>query len=147
MCALLEDIDTANNLPLNNYFLLLEKQISYISKSPNKLFYLIKTLQSKGGMTFESFAKDNQYEKDLYSDLVVSRLETDLLTSTWQKIGRGKGNIGANCSLPGDFTVEDVKEIKVNIHLFIRINFYSLIIIWLFSLIVLFSLSLGVRIV
>ena len=48
-------------------------------------FTRITPLKSLGGIPFVSFAKDNQYNKDLYHDLVAPNLKTNLWTETWQR--------------------------------------------------------------
>jgi deoxyribonuclease-2 len=76
-----------------------------IRKEPYDRIINVKSL---AGTTFHSFAKDNQFDKDLYHVLVARHLQTDLLTETWQK---GK-DIGVSCQ--GNFTVEDVNSIKIS---------------------------------
>jgi len=65
------------------------------------------TLQSSKGVIYHHFAKDNQWGKDLYRDFVAMRLNTSLLTETWQ---RGT-DIGPSCSKK--FHVEDIDKIDI----------------------------------
>ena len=71
-------------------------------------YFHIQPFQSQNGIQFESFAKANDYHKDLYSQLVAPSLKTNLLTETWQ---HGSENIGSSCD--GQFTVEDITNINL----------------------------------
>ena len=72
-------------------------------------FFHIQPFKSQNGIQFESFAKANDYHKDLYSQLVAPSLKTNLLTETWQH--GTTHNINSTCD--GDYTVEDITDINI----------------------------------
>lgn len=58
-------------------------------------------------MTYISFAKNKNFDSDLYSSLVAPYYATDLLAETWQN---GESKLKSNCS---EYSVENVREVKV----------------------------------
>lgn len=66
-------------------------------------------LQSRGGVTFHSFAKNRYIKKELYSDLIAPSLESNLLVESWQ---HGAGNLPSDCSKPM-WTVQNVEGVTI----------------------------------
>ncbi|KAK6042858.1 deoxyribonuclease-2 domain protein, partial [Cooperia oncophora] len=65
------------------------------------------TLNTKGGTSFLSFAKTNEFNKDLYDGVVAPTLKADLIAETWR---RGS-EVPLECSLT--YHTNDALEIQV----------------------------------
>ncbi|CAH1159489.1 unnamed protein product [Phaedon cochleariae] len=76
----------------------------------NPPWYSIARLTSKNGVQFTSFAKTENFEKELYEDLVAPSLESDMVVETWPN---GPGRLKSNCTKT--FKVFNVKSIFMNI--------------------------------
>lgn len=69
------------------------------------------SLKSLGNKAFVSFAKDNQYKEDLYSDVIAPGIKSSLLTETWR---RGSGTfLPPSCQ--SDYFVLDITAINMTI--------------------------------
>lgn len=77
-----------------------------VNSSP---YFHVQPFESSNGLQFLSFAKGNNFHKDLYSQLVAPSLKINLLTETWQH--GSKLNIGSSCDLPN--TVEDITDVNI----------------------------------
>lgn len=64
------------------------------SKPPH---WNVQELRSRAGVTFNSFAKNRYFKKELYSDLIAPSLQSNLLVESWQ---HGAGNLPSDCSKP-----------------------------------------------
>lgn len=62
------------------------------SKPP---YWNVAELRSRAGVTFNSFAKNRYFKKELYSDLIAPSLQSNLLVESWQ---HGAGNLPSDCS-------------------------------------------------
>lgn len=58
-------------------------------------WYHILNLSSKQGVSFTSFAKSREFQKDLYEDLVAPYLGSDLYVESWLN---GPGKLKSNCT-------------------------------------------------
>ncbi|GFU24908.1 deoxyribonuclease-2 [Nephila pilipes] len=88
---------------------------SLFSKKPNFItdppFTRQTTLESLAQVEFIAFAKDNQYEKDIYSDIIGPSLGEDLIVQSWRRdSGR---NLHSFCS--DSIKVIDVVAINMTV--------------------------------
>ncbi|KAG8179969.1 hypothetical protein JTE90_016302 [Oedothorax gibbosus] len=85
---------------------LFSEKPAFIRKPP---FLYKSVLESCGGETFYSYAKDNQMQVDIYSDILASNLSSSLIAETWR---RGVGTfLHPSCNT--SYTVTDVKSVSV----------------------------------
>lgn len=65
-----------------------------VAKAP---WFHLAEIRSKKGYNFTSFAKADNFRKELYEDWVAPTLQTSLFVETWLN---GKGKLPSNCSRP-----------------------------------------------
>uniref|UniRef100_A0A1B6LW25 Uncharacterized protein n=2 Tax=Graphocephala atropunctata TaxID=36148 RepID=A0A1B6LW25_9HEMI len=90
------------------YPLLTKAALGSEVKSPP--WYHTQILKTESGTNFSSFAKASKFQKDLYSDWVVTVLNVSVLAETWPN---GPGRLNSSCQLP--FRVENVDSIGLSI--------------------------------
>uniref|UniRef100_A0A1B6FE63 Uncharacterized protein n=2 Tax=Cuerna arida TaxID=1464854 RepID=A0A1B6FE63_9HEMI len=73
-------------------------------------WYHTQLLTTESQINFQSFAKASKFQKDLYSDWVVTVLNVSLLAETWPN---GPGHLNSSCQYP--FRVENVDTIDLSI--------------------------------
>lgn len=96
-----------NNLDANVKSLFSDNP-KFIRKPP---FSRVATLTSNGNQLFTSFAKDNQYNGDLYSAIIAPKLRSPLYVETWR---RGSGTpMDPSCQIK--YKVEDVLAVNITV--------------------------------
>jgi len=65
------------------------------------------TINTLAGKHFTSFAKDKEWNSNLYVDLVAPKLGSDMVFETWQN---GIGNMPSNCS--EEFSVKNIATVS-----------------------------------
>ncbi|XP_035224221.1 deoxyribonuclease-2-like [Stegodyphus dumicola] len=81
---------------------------AFIRKDPLTRAVKLKSLKNK---SFVSFAKDNQFNHDLYSDVIAPGLKSSLVTETWR---RGSGMfLPASCK--SDYSVLDIVTMNMTV--------------------------------
>ncbi|ETN58020.1 deoxyribonuclease ii [Anopheles darlingi] len=74
-------------------------------------FYSQKTIQSRAGVEFVTFAKSREFGKELYADWIAPALDVGLLVESWQ---HGAGNLPSECVEDGGrHSVLNVREVQV----------------------------------
>ncbi|EDS43235.1 deoxyribonuclease-2-alpha [Culex quinquefasciatus] len=76
------------------------------SKPPH---WKVLQLRSRAGVTFNSFAKNRYFKKELYADLIAPSLQSNLLVESWQ---HGTGNLPSDCSKP-KWTVLNIEGVTI----------------------------------
>ena len=72
----------------------------------------MREVRTQGGATFHAFAKNKQWNKQLYEDLVAPTLRMDLETETWQN---GVGNMPSYCKAAGyAYDVENIQNVQIH---------------------------------
>ncbi|XP_039435556.1 plancitoxin-1 [Culex pipiens pallens] len=66
-------------------------------------------MRSRAGVTFNSFAKNRYFKKELYADLIAPSLQSNLLVESWQ---HGAGNLPSDCSKP-KWTVLNIEGVTI----------------------------------
>jgi len=91
-------------------------------KVPNLVNYVVKgkhitesttnftSIYSKAGVQYDVFAKNKQWNKELYENLVAPTYNTDLSVETWQN---GVGKIGSYCKPKYKYNVLNVVLIQM----------------------------------
>lgn len=69
-------------------------------------YFSVTSLTSLAGVSFVSFAKDTNFNKDLYADLVAPSLQSALLVETWPN---GHGRLNSSCKPP--YHVENIARL------------------------------------
>jgi deoxyribonuclease II len=70
-------------------------------------WYNLNAFRTANGEELLSFAKFTYFGDDLYSGIVASYLQSNLLTETWNN---GAGTLSSNCSIK--FQVHNIEEVK-----------------------------------
>uniref|UniRef100_A0A182JSN6 Mitochondrial proton/calcium exchanger protein n=1 Tax=Anopheles christyi TaxID=43041 RepID=A0A182JSN6_9DIPT len=84
-------------------------QMSPVDKSPP--FYSAKTIRSRAGVEFVTFAKSRHFGKELYADWIAPTLDVGLMVESWQ---HGSGNLPSECFTDGRrHSVLNVREVSV----------------------------------
>ncbi|ESN96252.1 hypothetical protein HELRODRAFT_107427 [Helobdella robusta] len=78
---------------------------SSISDRP---YFSVLELRSLQGENILSFAKNAHFNKDLYSNLVATRLQSNLMVEAWRN---GRGGMDSECNM--SYKVENIESIKL----------------------------------
>lgn len=81
-------------------------QMKTNSKPP---YWNVAQLRSRAGVTFNSFAKNRFFKKELYADLIAPSLQSNLLVESWQ---HGAGNLPSDCS-KSQWTVQNIEGVSI----------------------------------
>nr|CAH7753566.1 unnamed protein product [Callosobruchus chinensis] len=73
-------------------------------------WFHLANISSNAGISFLSFAKSKEFNKDLYEDLVAPSLQSNLIVETWAD---GPGRLRSDCSKK--FKVLNIKSIEINV--------------------------------
>ncbi|VEN59183.1 unnamed protein product [Callosobruchus maculatus] len=76
----------------------------------NPPWFHLANISSNDGISFLSFAKSKDFNKDLYEDLVAPSLQSNLMVETWAD---GPGRLRSDCSK--QFKVLNIKSIEINV--------------------------------
>jgi len=77
-------------------------------KHLTKPFSNVSSVVSRGGKKFEVFAKNKEWEKELYEDLVAPYYSTGMMTETWQD---GPGKLPSYCKPNYSYNVENIDRV------------------------------------
>ncbi|XP_053670215.1 deoxyribonuclease-2-alpha [Anopheles nili] len=101
----------SSNVPadLAGHFPTLDRVARMAPADKSPPFYSQKTIKSRAGVDFETFAKSRSFGKELYADWIAPSLDVGLLVETWQ---HGAGNLPSECT-GRRHSVLNVREVTV----------------------------------